>query len=288
MKLMLEIVNYVEAHLHDDLSVTDVALHSGYSSHHFQKLFAAVTGLSLGSYIRRRRLTVAANILKNSSERIIDIALNSGFESQEAFTVSFKKTFGLNPNEFRKSNSDCGLKKLESYTADMIRHLTNGGIDMQPQYESRNKFYVMGLGKIFERDNTTDIGELLWPTLIKRLDEIPNKTGQENITYGVCQEIWKEENIQDQFNYYAGVEVEQNTPPPNGMELLEISSQNYAVFIHRGGIKDLKLTNQYIWGTWFPQSGHKLVKAADLEVYPANFCPDDPNGEMEIWVPIEG
>lgn len=123
MKLMIDIINYVEENLNAELNVTSVSEYSGYSSHHFQKMFAAVTGLSLGSYIRKRRLAKAAAKLKNSSDRIIEIAMDSGFESQESFTRAFKTIFGANPNEYRRSNSDFGLRKLEAMTANLISHL---------------------------------------------------------------------------------------------------------------------------------------------------------------------
>lgn len=288
---MLDIITHIEDNLHSEISVQSVSQYSGYSPHHFQKMFAAVTGLSLGSYIRRRRLTKAAEKLKSSSERILDIAIDSGFESQEAFTRAFKGVFGANPNAYRKGGTDLYLQKLIAITEDLLRHLQRGGIDMQPEYKTRDEFYVVGLGKTFEREKTEEIGTLLWPTLLKRFDEIPNKLGEEKqgdfITYGVCKEMWKEEQIQDQFNYYAGVEVAKDTIAPDGMELIHIPAQKYAVFTHTGGVQDLSLTNQYIWGTWLPQSKHTLAKASDLEIYPSDFDPNDPNGVMEIWVPIE-
>jgi AraC family transcriptional regulator len=289
MKLMIDIINHIEDNIHSDLSVRNVSEYSGYSSHHFQKMFAAVTGLSLGSYIRRRRLTLAAAKLRSSSERIIEIALDSGFESQESFTRAFKTMFGTNPNEYRKSDSDHGLRNLEAMTASLISHLRRGGIDMKPRYETRGDFYAIGVGKIFERGNTQGIGDLLWPRLMKRFNEIPNKLGKDGdsyITYGICNEIWKENQIQDHFNYYAGVEVEKDSVPPEGMELLHLPAQKYAVFTHHGSIQDLSLTNQYIWGAWLPQSGYELAPASDLEIYPAAFKPDSNECEIELWIPL--
>jgi AraC family transcriptional regulator len=290
MKLMVDIITHIEDGLHTDLTVRSVSEYSGYSPHHFQKMFAAVTGLSLGSYIRRRRLTKAAAKLKSSSERIIDIALDSGFESQESFTRAFKAFLGANPNEYRKGEFDFGLRNLEAMTASLINHLRSGGIGMKPRFEARSEFYVIGVGKAFERGKTEEIGELLWPTLFKRIDEIPGKLGKEGcsyVTYGVCKEIWKDNHIQDQFNYYACVEVKKGTKAPEGMELHYLPEQNYAVFTHRGSIKDLALTNDYIWRIWLPQSGYQLAPASDLEIYSATFNPHSKDSEMELWIPLQ-
>lgn len=71
------------------------------------------------------------------------------------------------------------------------------------------------------------------------------------------------------------------------MELIHIEEQRYAIFIHRGGLKDLAITNQYIWGIWLPQSGYEIAHASDLEVYPGDFKPDRTDIPIEIWVPLE-
>lgn len=77
MKRIVDIINHIEDNLENDLTVQAVAMYSGYSSHHFQKMFAACVGLSLGSYIRRRRLTKGAQRLVQTQDRIIEIAQDS-------------------------------------------------------------------------------------------------------------------------------------------------------------------------------------------------------------------
>ena len=91
---------------------------------------------------------------------------------------------------------------------------------MQPKIEERDGFYVVGLGSTFERGKTEDIGKVLWPNFVKRLDEIHGIRGGsgDNLkTYGVCQEIWENGQIQDHFEYFAAVEVERSPAPPKGM-----------------------------------------------------------------------
>ncbi len=290
MKRIVDIVNHIEDNLESDMTVQTVSAFSGYSPHHFQKMFAACVGLSLGSYIRRRRLTKSAQRLVQTQDRIIEIAQDSGFDSQEAFTRAFKSMFESTPKEYRDRGLNPGLRAQHQVTGRFVQHLRHEGVDMQPRFEEKRELFIMGLGKIFERDNTKDIGDLLWPRLIERFEEIPRKLGKNGdfyVTYGVCKEIWKDDQIQDQFNYYAGVEVEPGTRAPDGMELIHVPKQTYAVFTHQGSLKDLSLTNQYIWGTWLPQSGYELAPAMDLEVYPADFKPPKNEVPFEIWVPIK-
>lgn len=290
MKLIVDIVNHIEDHLHEDLSVQDVAQFSGYSSHHFQKMFAAVVGMSLGTYLRRRRLTKAAQKLVSTAGRIIEIAQESRFDSQEAFTRAFKAMFAITPNGYREQRPNPGLRFQQPMDGEFLRHLRYEGVTMQPKIEERDGFFVVGLGSTFERGKTEDIGKTLWPNFLKRMDEIHGIRGGygNNLkTFGVCQEIWDNGHIQDHFKYFAAVEAEPSTVPPQGMELIQLKKQNYAIFEHRGGLNGLQLTNQYIWGTWLPQSGYALAPASDLEVYPGEFRPDRTDVPIEIWVPLQ-
>lgn len=290
MKLIVDIVNHIEDHLQEDLSVQEVAQFSGYSSHHFQKMFAAVVGMSLGTYLRRRRLTKAAQKLVSTDNRIIEIAQESGFESQEAFTRAFKAMFAITPNGYREHRSLPGLRFQQPIDGEFLRHLRYEGVTMQPKIEERDGFYLVGLGSTFERGQTEGIGQMLWPSFVKRIDEIHGirgRSGDNLKTYGVCQEIWENGQIQDKFKYYAAVEVEPETVPPNGLELIHLKKQKYAIFEHRGGLQALQLTNQYIWGTWLPQSGYELAPASDLEVYPEDFRPEGTDTPIELWVPLQ-
>jgi len=290
MKLIVDIVNHIEDQMHEDLSVQDLAQFSGYSSHHFQKMFAAVVGMSLGSYLRRRRLTKAAIKLSSTNARIIEIAEESGFDSQEAFTRAFKAMFAITPNSYREQKPISGFAFQQAIDGEFLRHLRYEGVTMQPRIEEREGFFVVGLGSTFERGKTDDIGKVLWPSFVNRLKEIRGikDASMDNLkTFGICQEVWVDGQIQDHFSYFAAVEVEANTTPPKGMELIQLKKQNYAIFEHRGGVKNLHLTNQYIWGTWLPQSGHVLAQASDIEVYPGDFRPDKSDVTIEIWVPLQ-
>lgn len=291
VKLIIDIINHIEDNLEKNISVESVSFFSGYSPHHFQKMFAACVGMSLGTYIRRRRLTKSAKRLTSTEDRIIEIAQDAGFDSQEAFTRAFKSMFETTPKEYRVQGLRSGLRTQPQMSGAYVHHLQYKGVKMEPRFEEKNEFYVVGLGNKFERGKTEDIGQRLWPEFVRRLDEIKNKKGKDKgsyITYGVCQEIWINGQIQDYFRYYAAIEVEPNTKSPQGMEFIKIEKQKYAIFTHRGGIKNLKHTNQYIWGTWLPQSGYELAPASDIEVYPGDFQPPDNDVPIEIWVPLKG
>lgn len=108
ISLVYALSEWVETHTGRIIQLEELATYSGYSLWHMQKIFKEVTGISLGKYIRERRLTRAVYQLKNSDESIFDIAFDCGFGSQSHFTYMFRKHYGITPYEFRQ-NSDVSL-----------------------------------------------------------------------------------------------------------------------------------------------------------------------------------
>ena len=104
LALVCALSKWIENHLGRVIHLEELAAYSGYSLWHMQKIFKEITGISLGKYIRQRRLASAVNLLKNSSQSIFDIALDFGFGSQSHFTYMFRKEFGITPFDFRQSD----------------------------------------------------------------------------------------------------------------------------------------------------------------------------------------
>ncbi|WGL97212.1 helix-turn-helix domain-containing protein [Arsenophonus sp. aPb] len=102
LALVCELSKWIEEHIGRIIYLEELAAYSGYSLWHMQKIFKEITGISLGKYIRQRRLAKAVNLLRNSSKAIFDIALDFGFGSQSHFTYMFRKEFGITPYDFRQ------------------------------------------------------------------------------------------------------------------------------------------------------------------------------------------
>ncbi|HGJ5874351.1 MULTISPECIES: helix-turn-helix domain-containing protein [Arsenophonus] len=103
LALVCELSKWIEEHIGRIIYLEELAAYSGYSLWHMQKIFKEITGISLGKYIRQRRLAKAVNLLRNSSKAIFDIALDFGFGSQSHFTYMFRKEFGITPYDFRQN-----------------------------------------------------------------------------------------------------------------------------------------------------------------------------------------
>lgn len=89
MDSLQKAINYIEDHLLDDLSINDIANQANCSAFHFQRAFTLLTDVSVGEYIRGRRLTLAAEELSRTDAKIIDLAFKFGYETPEAFSKAF-------------------------------------------------------------------------------------------------------------------------------------------------------------------------------------------------------
>lgn len=98
-----KVLEHIDAHLDEELSLELLSALSGFSKYHFHRQFSELFGLGVHKYVQLVRLRRASRQLAFRSElRVIDIALESGYESPEAFARAFKKAVGQTPSEFRE------------------------------------------------------------------------------------------------------------------------------------------------------------------------------------------
>lgn len=91
---------FIRDHMHEPISLMQLAQVSGYSMYHASHLFKQETGMAPFEYIRRQRLVASAYALRKREKRILDIALDHQFASHEGYTRAFSKAFGINPKCF--------------------------------------------------------------------------------------------------------------------------------------------------------------------------------------------
>ncbi|HAU3147726.1 TPA: helix-turn-helix transcriptional regulator [Salmonella enterica subsp. salamae] len=118
------IVERIERRLDDKLriSVADVAALSGYSIRYVQKIFKEVTRLNISDYIRKRRLTQAALLIKLTKKSIDNISSELSFSTQQSFTRAFNREFKITPIKFRQqTHFDCSYL-TPSYTKNPYQY----------------------------------------------------------------------------------------------------------------------------------------------------------------------
>ena len=94
-------IRFIESHLSEKIELDTVAAFLHYSKFHLHRLFTKTVGMTIREYAQRRQLTEAAKLLVFSKKPIIEIALISGYESQQAFSRVFKAMYKTSPAEFR-------------------------------------------------------------------------------------------------------------------------------------------------------------------------------------------
>jgi len=96
-------INFIGKHLDEELELDELCRIACFSKYHFHRLFTVYTGLPLRGYIKWLRLKRAAHqLIVHKEETILNIALDAGFESHEAFSRAFKQVCGQSPSEFRR------------------------------------------------------------------------------------------------------------------------------------------------------------------------------------------
>ncbi|NCC53261.1 MAG: AraC family transcriptional regulator [Spartobacteria bacterium] len=100
---------YIEAHLGEKITLAALARAACYSPWHAARVFKEVTGKPPFEYIRLRRLSAAAEALRGSSSKVIDVAFDFVFDSHEGFTRAFARQFGMAPTRFRHTDSPVRL-----------------------------------------------------------------------------------------------------------------------------------------------------------------------------------
>lgn len=99
------ILNYINEHFAEDISINTLATLCDYSEYHFMRFFKKHIGLTCIQYINNLRLEKASILLTSSNMPITDISLDVGFDNLSYFNKLFKRKYKLTPKEFRLLNS---------------------------------------------------------------------------------------------------------------------------------------------------------------------------------------
>ncbi|EPY7114009.1 helix-turn-helix transcriptional regulator [Klebsiella variicola] len=105
-KFMTIVINdvlfWIEENLHRPLTANEIAKKSGFSEWYFQHCFKQICCISLSAYLRKRKMTVAGQLLKQGALSISEVGLLVGFDEVSSFNRSFRRHYGTSPNKYRK------------------------------------------------------------------------------------------------------------------------------------------------------------------------------------------
>lgn len=279
---------FIENHLNQNFTVEDAAREAGYSYYHFNRQFTALLGESVGSYIKKRRLSDASRELLYTQRRILDIALDHGFESSEAFSRAFKAVYQVSPVFYRKNRLDIIISQKPRIDQRLLSHLTNN-LTVHPRLVELPHILTAGIrGRTNLRDNRVP---QLWNQFQSLLPLIPNSVPHGR-AFGICESCGEGNSLYTMnsdiiFSEVAAVEVLAAVPLPPPLIHKTIGGGRYAVFTHTGTLRTLSLSFQYIWGTWSLSSQEQLDEREDFELYDDRYLGfDHPDSQIDIYIPI--
>ena len=120
-QIVQHIVDTLEENILTEWQLEQYAEKIGYSKFYLTRQFKKETGLSIGAYIRKRRLAVAAFLLLHSDESILNISFECQFQSQEAFTRSFKELYKMPPGKYRSLMRSINFKEEKEMTQNEVK-----------------------------------------------------------------------------------------------------------------------------------------------------------------------
>lgn len=156
-RIVEEIDVCIKSKQDEAITLNGLARQFGYSEYHFSRKFKEISGMQFRDYLRCRKLAFALKRVRDSKEGILEIALDYGFSSHEAFTRAFKDLYGVTPSEYRKHPVPLPLrtiiKPFDCYLYEI------GGIGMkQTKGDVKTYFVTIPAHKFLHIRNYESIG----------------------------------------------------------------------------------------------------------------------------------
>lgn len=266
---------YIEQALEGELEAGRVQRLSGYSLPLFSRVFSMLTGMTLAEYIRLRRLTRAACALRETQEKIIDIAARCGYESPDAFTLAFRRFHGHTPTQVRRGAG------FQVCAPIRMRLTIKGGREMQISIQKKPGFTLAGVKR--EQIESSQC-PAVWDALFAASDEETLAALGSGQSFGACYET----ESCDRINYMAGFDAKDAQAAEKlGLAVLAVPEAEYAVIRLKGPVPQCIHEGwRYVMEVFFPEQGYRHAGTPDFEVYGGGdmYAPDY---EMELWVPVE-
>ncbi len=243
------VLRHIDEHLDEPLSVAVLGRVAHFSKFHFHRQFSAYAGISVFRYVQLLRLRRASYRLAFSRRlRVVDIAMEAGFENGEPFSRAFKQTFGQTPSQFRKHPA--WKPWSEKYR-------------LPPRERNRNMEVRI---VAFEETRVAALEHRGAPELVndsaRRFIEWRKASGlspvRSSATFGIAYDD-PETTAPGEFRFDICGEVAQAVPE-NGQGVVNkrIPGGRYAVVRHRGSHDSLRDSALHLYREWLPESGEEL------------------------------
>ena len=265
-----ESIDFIERNLTDELDIEVIAAKAALSPFYYQRIFGALCGVTVGEYIRARRMTLAAQELSRKDMKVIDVAVKYGYDSPDSFTKAFQKFHGITPSQARESGAS-----LRSFAPLHIKITMEGGTMLDYRIVEKAPFTIVGVKRPFNSETSYQEIPKFWDEWLAQGEDRSIKG-----TFGVCLDMRGKD-----FDYWIADLYFPWEDIPEGCETRVIPGSYWAQFPYK--MSNLQDVNTKIWSEWLPAlQGYKLMGEYDIEVY---LPPEEGSEEMSvyIWVPLK-
>jgi AraC family transcriptional regulator len=257
-----EVIDYINAHLSEEIKLETIASVACFSPFHFHRIFTAFTNETPHQYIERRRMEAAAKLLYTTTKSVTEIASVCGFSTTSAFSRTFKKHFDIPPSKFlqkhinesyhhstTKEKSSSGLHKSKMKLPVRIEHLPTFHV----AYTQTLNGYANGIPSAWKK--LLDFAQInqLFNKNTKLLGipyDNPSITPKQKCQYRACI------TVQEDYKRKQGK-----------IRTKQLEAGIYAVFHFEGTRQDISEAYAYIYGDWLPESGNIPDEKPLLEIY---------------------
>ena len=265
-----ESIDFIEQNLTEELDIEAIAGKAVLSPFYYQRIFGALCGMTVGEYIRARRMTLVAQELNGKDVKVIDIAVKYGYDSPDSFAKAFQKFHGITPSQAKEPGAP-----LRSFAPLHIKITMEGGTMMDYRIVEKAPFTIVGVKRPFNSDTSYQEIPKFWDEWLAQGEKRPIMG-----TFGVCLDMKGKD-----FDYWIADLYFPWEDIPEGCETRVIPGSAWAQFPCT--MKTLQDTNTKIWSEWLPAlQGYSLAGEYDIEVY---LPPEEGSDEMKvyIWVPLK-
>ena len=287
-------MRYIEKHLFDEIDFTEIEKRACCPEQQFRRMFSYLAGMPLQEYIRKRRLSLAVAQLRSGGAKIIDVAMQCGYKSPDAFGKAFQVMFGVSPSAFRKNPA-----ALKAFPPLFFNLTLKGGIEMEYRIVERDAFYLMGktgrIPLIYHGANprAADVWNNLKHADLLVLTEYTESEPKgvlcvyEQTTKGTTQT--KGEG--DEILMHVGIVMEKPMPDrfKGRFDILPYEASIWLVFSAMDNTRDSTLPGTQalfaMIAEWLPTSEYEET-GAPLISWCETYDFSKPDKKSEIWVPV--
>lgn len=283
-------IEVMETNLKNNLQLLDVTTSVGASHWEFQRIFKSIVGISIGKYLRSRKLTESLTDLQQPHLRVLDVAMEYNFSSQESFTRAFKAYFGFTPMEYREQKNKVIPRRMEQIKMQDIHYFWDG-IQRVPEIVSLDEKILIGRKIQFQThfDIDSDCAEKvvpLWLDFSKQIKSIPHRTEHREL-YGVAISSGMEMKERE-LEYIAAVPVTHlNVQGHKDFDFMVLPPGLYAKFEKKGLADKMESILDYIYGIWLSTSDYQRRLGYDFEFFDHRYSLDNPDSISYFLVPVE-